>query len=296
MTNIEAEILRRLNMWELIQRSPNWPLVKAAEIRELSLYGGASGVWVDKSVTQSISSEGVAVSVLHTGKHYDDDYDETGILYHYPTTMRVGLRDTNEIEALKNAKWFNIPVFVIKDVGEWKTIELAWLTDFDDDLRICVLAFVGTRPGENTFDASTSIIRPPDFLFGPRRTSKVEVERAERDPQFKFNIVKRFRGRCLVTSLDVTEMLDAAHILPVSSGGTEAIDNGLLLSAGVHRAFDAGLWAINPRTLRIETKSHGPDAVRMKLSEVDLNQSSHLLNRDALEYRYEKLFIAGKRK
>lgn len=292
----EAEISRRLHLWDRIQRSPTWPLVKPAEIRELSLYGGASGVWVDKSVTQVITSEGVAVSVLHTGKHYDDDYDETGILYHYPTTMRPDVRDANEIMALKNAKWFGVPVFVIKTLGKWRSIELAWLTDFDDDLRICVLSFIGTRPGENSFDVGTGVNSPPDFLFGPRRTSKVEVERAERDPQFKFNILKRFQGRCLVTSIDVTEMLDAAHIIPVSSGGTEAVDNGLLLSASVHRAFDAGLWAINPKTLKIETRSNGPNAMRMKFSQVDLNQASGLLNRQALEFRYEKLFLAGRRK
>jgi len=41
-------------------------------------------------------------------------------------------------------------------------------------------------------------------LFGPRKKTKSEVEKAERDPLFKFNILKRFEGRCLITSLDVT--------------------------------------------------------------------------------------------
>jgi len=132
-------------------------------------------------------------------------------------------------------------------------------------------------------------------LFGPCKTTKSEVERAERDPLFKFNILKRFKGRCLITSLDVTEMLDAAHIIPVASGGTEDPNNGLLLSASVHRALDAGLWAIHPRTLKFETRPHGPDALRMKLSRVDLSASSNLLNKEALEFRYEKLFVAGKK-
>ena len=249
---------------------------------------------MDKTLTSEVAPEGVAVGLLHTGKHYDDDVDETGIIYHYPTTDRPASRDANEIQAIKNAKLFGIPVFVIRNLGGSKKVELAWLNDFDDELRICVLTFHGVLPEENNFAVSNSPNSEP-ILFGARRTTKSSVERAERDPLFKFNILKRFEGRCLITNIDVTEMLDAAHIIPVASGGTEDPNNGLLLSASVHRALDAGLWAINPISLRIETKAGGPDANRMKLDQVDLSSSSRLLNREALEFRYEKLFLAGKK-
>jgi hypothetical protein len=260
----------------------------------LGLYGGKSGVWVNKVRTSAIAPEGVAVGLLHTGRHYDDDVDETGILYHYPTTDRPAARDANEIQAIKNAKILGIPVFVIRNVGNAKIVELAWLNDFDDVLRICVLTFHGSLPEQNNYLMNKNPPTTP-VLFGERRTTKASVERAERDPLFKFNILKRFSGRCLVTSIDVTEMLDAAHIIPVASGGTEDPNNGLLLTASVHRALDAGLWAINPATLKIETKAQGPDAKRMKLDQVDLNHAKTLLNRDALEFRYESLFLAGKK-
>ena len=293
-SSIEREVARRLDAWNNLQKSPNWPLVSAQEVRDLGIYGGASGVWVDKTLTSEVAPEGVAVGLLHTGKHYDDDVDETGILYHYPTTDRPASRDANEIQAIKNAKLFGIPVFVIRNLGGSKKVELAWLNDFDDELRICVLTFHGVLPEENNFAVSNSPTSQP-ILSGARRTTKSSVERAERDPLFKFNILKRFEGRCLITNIDVTEMLDAAHIIPVASGGTEDPNNGLLLSASVHRALDAGLWAINPISLRIETKAGGPDANRMKLDQVDLSSSSKLLNREALEFRYEKLFLAGKK-
>lgn len=249
--------------------------------------------WTKK--TNEVAPEGVAVGLLHTGRHYDDDVDETGILYHYPTTDRPASRDANEIQAIKNAKTFGIPIFVIRNVGSAKKVELSWLNDFDDELRICVLTFHGIVPEQNRFLVKDNTFHGEPVLFGPRKTTKSEVERAERDPLFKFNILKRFEGRCLITSLDVTEMLDAAHIIPVASGGTEDPNNGLLLAASVHRALDAGLWAINPRTLKIETRPNGPDALRMKLSRVDLSASSNLLNKEALEFRYEKLFVAGKK-
>ena len=292
--SIEREIARRLDLWEKLQKSPNWPLFSSQEVRDLRVLGGYSGVWVDKSLTSEVAPEGVAVGLLHTGKHYDDDVDETGILYHYPTTDRPASRDANEITAIKNAKLFGIPVFVIRNLGGSKKVELAWLNDFDDELRICVLTFHGVLPEQNNFTVNNPANSEP-ILFGARRTTKSSVERAERDPLFKFNILKRFEGRCLVTNIDVTEMLDAAHIIPVASGGTEDPNNGLLLSASVHRALDAGLWAINPISLRIETKASGPDSNRMKLDQVDLSSSSKLLNREALEFRYEKLFLAGKK-
>ncbi len=293
---VELEISRRLDAWSLLQRSPNWPLLTAQEVRDLGLYGGASGVWVDKEKTISVAPEGVAVGLLHTGRHYDDDVDETGILYHYPTTARPASRDANEIQAIKNAKTFGIPIFVIRNLGSAKKVELAWLNDFDDNLRICVLTFHGVMPERNKFLVENNVPHGEPVLFGPRKTTKSEVERAERDPLFKFNILKRFEGRCLITSLDVTEMLDAAHIIPVASGGTEDANNGLLLAASVHRALDAGLWAIHPQTLKIETLPNGPDTLRMKISRVDLSTFSNLLNKEALEFRYEKLFLAGKKK
>lgn len=293
---MEIEISRRLDAWNALQKSTNWPLVSAQEVRELGIYGGAQGVWVDKARTIRIAPEGVAVGVLHTGQHYDDDIDDSGILYHYPTTARPPSRDANEIQAMKNAKLLGIPIFVIRNVGSAKKVELAWLNDFDDSLRICVLTFHGVLPEQNKFIIQDNSFHGSPILFGTRRKSKVEVARAERDPVFKFNILKRFHGKCLVTSLDVTEMLDAAHIIPVSSGGTEDPNNGLLLAASVHRALDAGLWAINPDTFRIETRQTGPDALRMKLTNVDLSASAELLNREALGFRYEKLFLEGRKR
>ena len=291
-SSVEQEIARRFDAWEALQASPNWPIVTPGEVRELGLYGGASGVWVDKERTSNLIENGVAVGLLHTGKHYDDDVDETGILYHYPTTERPVSRDANEIQAIKNAMLLGIPIFVIENFHGGKKVNLAWMNDFDDELRICVLTFHGIMSEQNKFhiqDKNISEIK----LFGEKRTKKAQIERAERDPLFKFNILKRFKGKCLITGLDVTEMLDAAHIIPVASGGTEHPQNGLLLSASVHRALDAGLWAINPSTLRLETKNLGIDAKRMKLEIQDLKPYSKLLNSDALTFRYENLFLKG---
>lgn len=291
MNLFEKELFHRLDILAKAQVLDSWPLLSPSEVRDLGIYGGASGVWVDKSRTQEFAQEGVAVGLLHTGRHYDDDIDENGVLYHYPTTQRPESRDNNEIQSIKNAKSLELPIFVIRNIGVRKKIDLAWLNDFDDQLRICVLTFHGVNPDSNTYRSPQEISTLP--LFGPRKKSIVEVLRAERDPIFKFNILKRFQGACLVTETNVIEMLDAAHIIPVASGGTESSENGMLLSASAHRALDSGLWAINPSTLQVETKKNGPSAQRMKLMITDLSQHGSKLNLEALEYRYEKLFLQG---
>jgi putative restriction endonuclease len=289
---IERELQHRLDQLDAARRSPNWPLLTAQEVRDLGVYGGASGVWVDKARTQNVAMEGVAVGLLHTGRHYDDDIDDTGVLYHYPTTQRPPLRDENEVQAIKNARDLQLPIFVIRNIGDRKKLDLAWLDAFDDELRICVLTFQGVDPKQNQF-ISYPIDNEPTALFGPRRTSVVEVKRAERDPHFKFHILQRFKGSCLVTGISVSQMLDAAHIIPVARGGTESSENGLLLNASAHRAFDAGLWAINPETLKIETLKHGPNVQRMRFNRLDLSEHSSRLNLEALDYRYRRLFLKG---
>lgn len=291
MSLVEKELHHRLDILAKAQSLESWPLLSPGEVRDLGIYGGASGVWVDKTRTQEFAKEGVAVGLLHTGRHYDDDIDESGVLYHYPTTQRPESRDNNEIQSIKNAKSLKLPIFVIRNIGSRKKIDLAWLDDFDDQLRICVLTFHGVDPESNSYRSPQELSSLP--LFGPRKKNTVEVLRAERDPFFKFNILKRFQGACLVTEINVTEMLDAAHIIPVASGGTESSENGILLSASAHRALDSGLWAINPSTLQIETKKDGPSAQRMKLLVTDLGHQAAKLNREALEFRYEKLFLQG---
>ena len=288
-SQIEIELERRLELYARANLKAKAGLNTPEDLKELGIYGGASGVWVNKTITSMLDPVGVAVGLLHTGKHYDDDIDETGVLYQYPTTNRPAARDQNEIDAIKNLSKFQLPVFVIRNVGTLKKIDLAWLDDFDDSLRICILTFHGLDSKNNNFTAP--IDNTPLELFGTHRKTKAEVLRAERDPRFKFNILQRFEGICVVTSTDVIQVLDAAHIIPVANRGSESIENGILLTASAHRSFDAGLWAINPDTLMIETLEDGPNLSRLKINFPDVKHVESKLNREALEYRYKNLFL-----
>lgn len=65
---------------------------------------------------------------------------------------------------------------------------------------------------------------------------------------------KKFKGklcqlenppRCAISGEEMTALLDAAHVIPVADGGSDEVENGLLLRADIHRLFDAGVFRIN---------------------------------------------------
>jgi putative restriction endonuclease len=279
------ELLWREAMWSDLKTHSDWPFLKPEDLRKLRLYGGAAGIWLDKSVTGTIHPAGVAVSVLHTGKHYDDEFDSDGIIYHYPTTNRSAGHDASEIEGVKQAGFLRIPIFVILRKGKLREVRRGWVMDHDDQNRLFLIEFGQERPVEIAVQ-----VDQPFTAKVQRKLTPDLVVRAERNPRFKFEVVKRHSGVCAVSGLSVVEMLDGAHVVPVSSGGSDDPRNGLLLSASHHRAYDKHLWTINPKTLDIETTVKGPS---LKMMKFEVSSVKHLLSNgalphpDALEMRYE---------
>jgi hypothetical protein len=113
--HIRAEIQRRQALWESLVARGGPIDVLPRLLREFGIYGGAQGVWVNKSITGPGSPDGagIAVGVLHNGASYDDDLSDDGIVYHFPDTERPVGRDAAETAALRNAFSLQIPIFVI---------------------------------------------------------------------------------------------------------------------------------------------------------------------------------------
>lgn len=108
-----AELAHRYALWQDLKGRD--AALSPSILRELGVYGGAQGIWVDKQRTHSLTEDGhgVTVSVLHTGNSYADDLSGDGVLYHYPSTDRPAGRDRSEIEATKAAGILGLPIFVI---------------------------------------------------------------------------------------------------------------------------------------------------------------------------------------
>ena len=65
---------------------------------------------------------------------------------------------------------------------------------------------------------------------------------------FRKSLINKYNGRCIITRIDLPELLVASHIKPwAASSNKERLDvnNGLLLSATYDRLFDKGLITFN---------------------------------------------------
>ena len=288
----EEELIWREAVWAELQNCPTWPNVPPSLLQDLRIYRGGKGIWFDQSSTRQICSTGIAVSVLNTGRHYDDAVNEDGIIYHYPTTIRGGLHDQNEVDSVKQAAILQIPIFVIINNGKWRQVKRAWVTGDDDIGRLFLIEFGQQKPQELAIELD-------QVSFAVRTKRKLSIDqvvRVERNPRFKFQVLQRHTRRCVVTGLSVVDMLDAAHVVPVANGGSDDPRNGLLLSASHHRAYDKHLWSINPTTLEIETSPKGPNLKQMKFERTGvshLQEAGTLPHSDALEIRYE-MFLRSK--
>lgn len=261
-------------------------------VRELGAYGGAQGIWVDKERTSVMEPAGIAVGVLHTGRHYADDLDESGIVYHYPHTRRSPGRDAGEVQAVKNAAAHKLPIFVVSEAGpsgRFRQVRLGWVLDHDDEAEVFLVEFATAPP--QPVPSIPDVEATPFVATSSRRRKKADVERLERDPKFKFEVLRRFGGRCALSNIGVPAMLDAAHVIPVEDGGPDDERNGLLLSAGLHRAYDAGLWAIEPSSLSVVTRPQGPSAQEMGISTTTLTSLSHPPHEDAIRWRYQRFCL-----
>ena len=72
---------------------------------------------------------------------------------------------------------------------------------------------------------------------------------------FRVLVTDTYERRCAVTREKVLPVLEAAHIRPVSEGGRNEIDNGLLLRSDIHRLFDRGYVTVTPdRRFRVSQR------------------------------------------
>ena len=67
--DVEGERRRRANIWSELLSRGGPERVPAEVLRDLAVYGGASGIWVNNKATGPLTPDGhgVAVSVLHNG-------------------------------------------------------------------------------------------------------------------------------------------------------------------------------------------------------------------------------------
>ncbi len=287
----EQERQRRATMWERLVAQGGPTGVRPTLLRDLGIYGGAQGIWVDKERTAADSEHGVTVGILHTGSSYADDLADDGVIYHYPKTRRPG-RDTSEVTATKEAGRRQLPVFVTTyptPNSNLRDVRRGWIEGWDDRAAIFLVSFEETPP-------EVFIVEPADDETGFSLTDasqNPQVPRAVRErrgqQRFKFRVLRRYGAECAVCGLSVMETLDAAHLRPKKKRGSDDPRNGLVLCASHHRAFDADLFAVEPETLAIQSRDRGPTLVDLQITRESLTHLPRSPHADALRWRWERL-------
>lgn len=256
-------------------------------LRDLGVYGGAQGVWVNKDVTgtESPDGAGVAVGVLHNGSTYDDDLSDDGLIYHFPDTKRSAGRDVAETSALRNAFSLQVPIFVITNSPANNTrrdVRIGRIIDMDGAGAQCLIEFG---------DIGQLATLPPhgmgEFRLEANRSEIARMaRRLKRTPQFAFEVGKRCGWRCAVCPMELRPLLEAAHIRGVAQKGSDDCRNGLILCKNHHSAFDTNLIIFQPETGAVVVR-HGITADQLGVTVLAIPKEirPHV---DALRWRWEQ--------
>jgi hypothetical protein len=198
-SGVQQELEYRRGMWASLVDAGGPKGVDPGVLRDLSIYGGAQGVWVDKARTSNLTEDatGVTVGLLHTGTSYADDLSDDGVLYHYPTTNRPRRRDLAEIDATKAAGRLGLPVFVITypSPGSAKRdVHLGWVESWDDLLETFLITFGDNPPISPPSEPEDRPFR----LVEERRTARRQVDARVAQQRFKFEVFQWYGERCAV--------------------------------------------------------------------------------------------------
>lgn len=276
-------------MWKSLSSMGDPENTSTTAIRDLRIYGGRRGIFRDLRTTGVLTADGtgVSVGVLHTGRHYPDDLSQDGMIYHYPETDIPGW-DRAEIKATKKAGEFGLPIFAVisTDTGsEARDVRIGWIAGWDDDSRIFLISFEKSQP---------TLILPgakdaEPFTLTERNDTERTLQTVRRGQQaFKLRVFQRYGPACCVCGLSVKGLLAAAHIRPRKKNGSNHPQNGLVLCHNHHKAFDDGLFVIDPHTFEIGYRRNGPDSIALGISKCGIGHLAMKPNEQALSWLWEQ--------
>lgn len=118
-----------------------------------------------------------------------------------------------------------------------------------------------------------------------RRVERMLVSRIIRDAAFRRAVLEAYDDTCAVTGLRIVNgggkaEAQAAHVVPVSVGGPDVVQNGIALSATAHWLFDRHLISIGEDWRLLVSHNRVPDSLRNLF--VPRDEPIHLPSNEAL--------------
>lgn len=278
----DGEIARREKLWLAISAREVERTVRPADVRELGIYNGARGIYVDVEKTRSEwTATGAALTFLHLGVRYANEMNSGGVIYHYPSTARAG-RDQAEITATERSFALGLPVFVVARApgdSSRRVVHRAFVEDVDAERGVALITFTDDElPPAPPLSADETpfvlIEEPADALWSRRRARPHQA-------RFAFEVLRRYGARCAICDLSIIEALEAAHLRPKAKRGADDARNGLPLCSNHHRMFDASLFAFDPDTLAVVLRADLQPG-QLGITRTSLLHLSSVPHRDAL--------------
>jgi len=170
---------------------------------------------------------------------YDDELnsDTRTMLYHY----RAGSIDQADNRALRAAYLEQVPLvyFLGLAPAQYAVVQPVFVTHDDPAARVVTL-----EPALPVVDLQGQGLQSePDH----RAYAMREVRTRLHQHRFRLDVLRAYRGRCAICSLNQAALVQAAHILEdLHDEGIAAVVNGLALCAIHHLAYDRNLLGIDP--------------------------------------------------
>ena len=143
-------------------------------------------------------------------------------------------------------------------------------------------------------ELSSTIDFDPSSIEDGREKKLRAVASRQGQKKFRNLLLQAYNSKCAFTNCDVTQVLQAAHIVPYNGIKTNDIKNGILLRADIHDLYDMFFISINPENYKITISSHLMDSYLQDLNMKQINLPNRLQeypDKKVLEWHYNQFLI-----
>ena len=197
------------------------------------------------------------------------------------SNFQIGCRILTDPFFLPREQWIEVPSSWAPNIVTFKT----YSTDDEEGRRLWEAVQTPLAP------RGLRAVQEEQARFG----EPYQVQPRLGQGAFRVVVTDNYERRCAVTRERTLPLLDAAHIIPYSEGGTHEASNGILLRRDIHCLFDRGYVTVTP-DLHFEVSSrikeefeNGRDYYALHGRRIDVPDELSLQpKRAALEWHNER--------
>ena len=132
--------------------------------------------------------------------------------------------------------------YLIKESGTNEDAKFSFNSNLRDEIDV-ILTGISTNP---TIEEAIKLLNSSDAIAEFERKIVQNSHRRPHQAQFRKEVLKACE-RCVITSVTMYEVLEAAHIKPFKYNGEDTISNGFAMRLDIHMLFDTGHLRIDEK-------------------------------------------------